>query len=89
LGTPHVTTYRRWGLYTGLGVSVGDGTILGTLGKFRSGPSGFDTGSTRGDLVWSAPLFGGLGPRLGVSLSDPEGRASLDWEGSIGLVGAL
>lgn len=86
-GSPLVTTYRRWGLYTGAGATLGHNELFATLGWFRSGPSGLETGALRVDAAWALPAFGGVGPRLGASVSKADAPGSaLDWEGSLGLV---
>jgi hypothetical protein len=87
-GSPLVTTYRRWGAYAGVGGKLGESTLLGTFGSFRSGPAGFDTSVGRFDLAWWWPLWSGYGPRLGASISN-LGASEIDWEASLGMVGSL
>jgi hypothetical protein len=90
-GSPLVTTYRRWGLYGGVGVRTGEGQASLTLGDYRSGPAGLDTMAPRADFAWWMPFVPpGIGPRLGVGLSRPSPLIpQLDWEVSLGVVGLL
>jgi hypothetical protein len=90
-GSPLVTTYRRWGIYGGIGVKTGEGQVSLTLGEFRSGPAGLDTTAPRADFAWWMPFLpAGIGPRLGAGLSWPSiANIELDWEASVGVVGLL
>jgi hypothetical protein len=88
-GSPLATTYRRPGAYLGANLKLEQHELNACLGRFRAGPAGFDDLNTRFDLVWKFPVWGGWGPRVGGSLSEPASAGGPDWEASLGVVGAL